>query len=211
MIRVFFACILILFFITSRSQEVNRVNEYLLAMDDISNLVIKVTSNVNEFTCRLNSTSPGDTIDLNLEWEESQVKFNDAEIFFPVEGFNCNHQAMTTDFRETLNAESYPFLQLSVEKVFINPDFPEVPTVQAEVTFTISGVSVRKSIVFTQINLEGNLLSFRGEKKIMMTEFGLLPPKALFGLIQVNDALEVEFDLAFRLFNKKADRLRSAF
>ena len=61
---------------------------------------------------------------------------------------------------------------------------------------TIAGVT--KSIsVLTNMNKKGDYIYLTGAHKLKMTDFGITPPKAIFGTIKTGDEITIEFNLKF--------------
>ncbi|MFK7810882.1 MAG: YceI family protein [Maribacter sp.] len=63
-------------------------------------------------------------------------------------------------------------------------------------TLTIAGTEKNVEID-SKITSETNKMKIKGEKKIVLKDFGMEPPKAMFGQIIVGDEVTVKFDLVF--------------
>lgn len=64
-------------------------------------------------------------------------------------------------------------------------------------TMLIAGVE--KSVeVNTEVASEEDLMTFKGSKKIILQDFEMEPPTAMFGQIVVGDEVTVNFDLVFK-------------
>ncbi len=61
---------------------------------------------------------------------------------------------------------------------------------------TIAGVEKNVEID-TKTDTTGDGLKIKGEKKIVLQDFGMEPPTAMFGQIIVGDEVTVKFDLSF--------------
>lgn len=62
---------------------------------------------------------------------------------------------------------------------------------------TISGVAKQVTIGFKMV-IENNLIKLNGEKTILMTDFGVEPPKALLGTITTGDEITIAFKPVFK-------------
>jgi polyisoprenoid-binding protein YceI len=47
------------------------------------------------------------------------------------------------------------------------------------------------------IDANGNV-TFRGEKKLLMTSFGMTPPRAMLGMIKAGDEIRLDFTLTMK-------------
>lgn len=63
-------------------------------------------------------------------------------------------------------------------------------------TLDIAGVEKQVEIE-ANIDSSGEGIKIRGEKKIILQDYGMEPPTAMFGQIIVGDEVTVKFDLAF--------------
>jgi len=61
----------------------------------------------------------------------------------------------------------------------------------------IAGKSRTVSLLVTLIELSKNNLKFEGYYKLKMTDYGVKPPSALFGLIKVKDEININYRLVF--------------
>jgi polyisoprenoid-binding protein YceI len=62
---------------------------------------------------------------------------------------------------------------------------------------TVSGVTKQVTIGFKLV-IENNLIKLNGEKTILMTDFGIEPPKALLGTIKTGDEITIAFKPVFK-------------
>lgn len=70
----------------------------------------------------------------------------------------------------------------------------------AGVTINIAGVPKRETIHFTHTK-NGSWIRVVAKKELTLTQFGIEPPTALFGLVRVKDRIVVNFDVMFKLGN----------
>ncbi|WP_171037010.1 YceI family protein [Maribacter algarum] len=62
---------------------------------------------------------------------------------------------------------------------------------------TIAGMTKNVEIT-AEIASEGNTMNIKGGKKIVLQDFGIEPPSAMFGQIVVGDEVNIKFDLVFK-------------
>lgn len=149
-------------------------------------IIINGTTNVNSFKCVNDDFHQ--LIPLSLE-NSPKNKFSETSINLIVKDFDCKNKMMTSDFRNTLNEEKYPFLNvtfLTLEKIADNKfrGFVQVKMMN----------KLKK--YYIDFSLENSKLV--GNKKLKFSDFGIVPPKKLGGLIAVKDSLDLAFSLKIK-------------
>jgi len=163
------------------------------SINDDSQLSINGKSNVNVFECSYDQDFHKSRI--SVEDSSGVILFRQNLILFEVESFDCNHSRMTSDLRKTLKESSYPFLKMNLIKLDKTQE-----KCALELLLTIAGIKKPKHIALNSCNITENQINFKGEYKMNLSEFGLVPPMALWGMVKVND--EITIDFSFYLENK---------
>ena len=161
---------------------------------DQSSLEIKGSSNVNDFDCRYNEPIMPDTLYHEIEIEPSEVKVKGDNISMYVESFDCGKKGINRDFRKTLKSNEYPTIDVTLERLIYDDDQPVI----AEVLIYLAGISRMYQLDFTSLTQEEGTNRIHGSQIIKMSDFNLEPPKALFGLVKVNDEMTINFTLNVR-------------
>jgi len=110
-------------------------------------------------------------------------------IVLKVVDFDCRNKVMTADFRKTLNAQAYPTLTirfLHFEKVRTN-------FFAATVEVKMMNVSRKYNIEFSEA--DGSLV---GNKRLKFSDFNIVPPKKMGGMVYVKNEIDLFFSLALR-------------
>ena len=93
---------------------------------------------------------------------------------------------MNADFQDLLMCEKYPEIVIELDKIaFVSREF-----VKAFINVHLAGMTNSYSLP-VQINKD----RFIGKFKMNIRDFGLEPPKKALGLIEVDEQIEVQFDL----------------
>lgn len=160
-----------------------------------SELIIRGTTNLNDFTCRTDFYHVRDTLELLLANRDCPLIFSRNAMIIPVASFNCGNEMITKDFQQTLNAERYP--NLSIRFVSIDEQVPVVTSqsVTGVVEITLAGSTRAYSILYTLAGNGNNSISLVGTQEVCFSDFKLNAPRKMMGLIKVQDDLEVEFRL----------------
>jgi polyisoprenoid-binding protein YceI len=168
-----------------------------LAVGQDSRLWIEGTSNVSAWSCK--ATSIDAEIEVELGYREAAdfpryVK--SVRVKVPVADLKCGHDRMDHDLRKALDADDSAqtkYVTATFEAVGNGEDTGSV--VHTVGTLTLAGHenTVKVDVNTTRLGVGG--LEARGEVPILMTEYGIKPPTALFGAIRARDRVMVRFDL----------------
>lgn len=155
-----------------------------------SELIIGGSTNVNKFDCRFNIDHINKYMIVRFAQQEECFIFNDFKLQFLTEGFDCGNKRMNSDFQDLLVAEHYPEIMISVDKVeFISAEY-----LKAFITVQIAGKENNYELPVQTGNSR-----FKGKFKMNIRDFGLEPPKKALGLIEVDEMIEVQFDLLTKI------------
>ena len=167
-----------------------------------SRLSVKGQSNVNTFSCDINGYYVPDTIvGSNNGPADKPVKLTGSmtlEIF----RFDCHSRMITNDLRKTLKAEQHPtmtirFLSLERIPVFLgNTDL-----LKGWVEIQLAGQCKRFEILYSFVRAAPDTIILNGAKTFAFSDFKLVPPKKLAGIIQIKDEFNVNFRLTLNALN----------
>src|SRR5688572_18332120 len=86
-------------------------NDETWVIDSESKLSIHGATNVNTFTCKLNSYTGHDTLRYFNNYATSKLQFTTNRMTIPIESFNCGAKQISKDFHKTLKSDKYPQLE----------------------------------------------------------------------------------------------------
>jgi len=167
---LFFICI----FYTGFAQETYTIS-------DASKLTIDGTSTVHDWTVTANSLSG------TVKAEGDAPK----EIDFQVAVADIKSErgaTMDKKMHAALQKETHPQVKFALKEV------KDESTLVG--TLTIGGNSQDVEIT-TEINASGDNLKIKGEYGMVLKNFDIEPPTAMFGQVVVGDDVTVKFDLVF--------------
>lgn len=165
----------------------------------VSTLKVEGKTNINSFSCHIDSYGREQD---ELTFEKSTNGYNViGKMLIPIGNFDCHNRMMTKDLQKTLKSTQYP------EMFVLFRSFTNLPSATAKgstmvgkADIKLAGAAKTYEIIFTMINSHPNEVELLGQRKILFSDFGLIPPSKLGGTIKVKNELEVEF----RLFLKKS-------
>ena len=139
-------------------------------------------TNVNTFKCtNINFKNSGNV----YSFTGNQL----PNVVLKVEDFDCKNRMMTSDFRKTLNAEKFPNLTIK----FLNFSKSSANKFNALVEVRMMNVVKKYTIEFSEY--KGSL---SGNKRLKFSDFNIVPPKKMGGVVYVKDDLDLLFSLAIK-------------
>lgn len=171
-------------------------------IEEESRLYLKGTSNVNKFTCDCEDHYPAKTFE--VEGTGSLVRFQNTTLDIATRKFNCHNAKMDHDMQKALKADKYPNIRIELletkqDAKHFSPGNRGWFEVQAKAKLTICGVTKTQQIAAKAQILSTGKFRLVGYQSILMTDFGIDPPTALFGMIKVDNQIEFHFDLSVRV------------
>ncbi len=151
-----------------------------------SELIIAGSTNVNKFDCKFNIDHISKSMIVRFAQQEECYLFNDFKLEFLTIGFDCGNKKMNSDFEDLLVAEHFPEIVILVDKV----EFVSAEYLRAFIRVKLAG---KENNYQLPIQTEDN--RFKGKFKINIRDFNLEPPKKALGLIEVDEMIEIQFDL----------------
>lgn len=169
-----------------------------LAVRKESKISILGSSNVNHFSFDIKNYSGNDTLILAGNANDNGAIFKKGVLRLEVNDFKNPNPILTKDFRKIIKSKTYPQI-LMLFKNLSNYPRAHNGTEQgvAEVQIFLSGqTKIIKLHVKTQ--KESDVILLSGTAKLCFSDFGLSAPEKVMGFIDVNDELQVNFQLTLR-------------
>lgn len=170
---IFFILLFIVFKVTA---------QYSYSLDlEKSTLKISGTSTVSDWTV----TAEKFTCNLNID----SKKIANLELNVPVADIKSERGvAMDSKMHDALKNEEYPSINFVVKNQI------QQSTLSGELT--IAGV--RKSVKLPiEFKIESEMVYLKGDKSLILKDYEIEPPSAMFGQIVVGEEVTVFFDLYF--------------
>jgi hypothetical protein len=157
----------------------------------IKGTLIEGYIDVNE-TCRFNIAIEMEKL-LALEKVKVSLK---THVEIPVKSLKSGHSGMDDNTYKALRSRQYPKIIYNMEKVSVKT-LPKPPDLTAEFDtvgrLSIAGVTRTLKMPVTVKALEDQQFEISGSTKIRMTDFGVTPPTAIFGLLRTGDQITIHF------------------
>ena len=163
-----------------------------------SRLWLEGSSNVRDWRC--DATSLDASIDLDNDTYDgtaSVERVRGVQVRVPALALTCGRSQMDNIMYKALRADDEPECRQIVGKFDVvtrEPSDPEHSLVM-QGTLRVAG---RERVVRVPVEVkeqrDGSLRA-QGALPILMTDYGITPPKALFGVLRTDNRLVVKFDL----------------
>ncbi|MFN0013795.1 MAG: YceI family protein, partial [Saprospiraceae bacterium] len=168
-----------------------------------SRLFLKGTTNVNKFACECEDQFVLQELEIT-KGNDARIQFQNARLSMTTRKFNCRNEKIDRDMQKALKAEEYPkividLLETCSKNEQSNSQESGWFDIEAKVNVTITGVTKEKQIMAIARKLDNGQFALKGSETLHMSEFGIVPPTAMFGLIKVNDQITLHFDLTIQL------------
>jgi hypothetical protein len=163
-----------------------------------STLSVNGSTNINNFACDIPSYDRIDTLDILKRKGLKDITLT-GSVSLNVKSFDCHNPIMTSDLRKTLNVKQYPALNISF--LSLN-DLPEITSKQQMLTgivdIELAGTRKRFEVNYMVSVDAQKVIHLLGTRDVNFSDFKLIPPKKLGGLIRTNDKLSVNFHLKMK-------------
>ena len=166
-----------------------------------STISITGKTNVNSFCCEVLGYSGPDTLSTSTTSLPNDLQGITLKgvLQINIGDFNCRNNAMTNEFKKILKYREYPHLKvvfLSLDKIPAFSNNGEI--VKGWVNIELAGTAKKFEISYTSSKIGSDNLQLIGARTFGFSDFGLIPPRKLGGLIRVNDNLNVQFRLCLQ-------------
>ncbi|MDQ0594990.1 hypothetical protein QFZ37_003359 [Chryseobacterium ginsenosidimutans] len=143
---------------------------------------INGSTNVNRFQF-INTTFKNDRSSYSFSEK------NLPNIILKVSDFDCKNKMMVKDFQKILNAEKYP--EMTIRFISLTKD--------QKILLAVIEVKMMNQSKRYQVELYIQNNKLIGRKNVKFSDFNIIPPKKMGGMIVVNDDLDLIFSLVMRI------------
>ena len=167
------------------------------AVQKNSTLSVRGSSNVNNFSCNISSLADYDTI-VVMEGVTQPMALKGA-IRMNVLSFDCHNNLIRKDLRKTLKAEQYPKMIIRFLTLKSMPLLTaKTENINGLVEVELAGVKKIFDLSYTFKRVGGGCIILKGGRKFCFSDFNLVPPRKLGGLVKIRDDFDVSFELGLK-------------
>ena len=172
-----------------------RAQSIRLAVAPESKLWIEGGSNLHGWSCKASS------IDAMIEVDEAFLKstsptlLKKVQVKVPVRNLKCGHGGMDNNLYKALKADDTPEISYILATFDVVRGTSDSFTVKSVGTLTIAGTEKTVNMDVTSSKLGDGSIRADGELPLLMTDFGVKPPTAMFGTLRTDNRITVKFSL----------------
>lgn len=122
--------------------------------------------------------------------------FNNLSITIPVKGIESSSGGLTSNIHKYLKEKDHPNITFELNDVTNIAEENGSYIITASGTVTAAGKKNNIDMKVTA-NIQNEGIQFSGEKELLMTDFDIDPPTAVFGTVRSKDEFTVKFDITF--------------
>ncbi len=161
-----------------------------------SSLSVNGSTNVNKFSCDIASSDQQDTLTV---WRSEKGVMLTGSINPAILSFDCHKAMMTNDLRKTLQAKKYPRLHIRFLSLSELPQLSNKPiSITGQVEIEIAGIKKMYLINYEISADSSRMIRLLGSQDLDFSDFNLVPPRKLGGIIKTKNLLCVEFQLIMK-------------
>ncbi|OGQ21534.1 MAG: hypothetical protein A3I05_03270 [Deltaproteobacteria bacterium RIFCSPLOWO2_02_FULL_44_10] len=116
------------------------------------------------------------------------------QLVIPVMSLRSGKKGLDKNMYKTMKAETHALITFSLKSL---RQTQPVSKIIALGTLTIAGVAQHVELP-AELEIHNDGFWIKGQKELLMTSFGMQPPKAMMGAIKTDDAVTVFYELFFR-------------
>ena len=169
-----------------------------LTVHEKSRFWIQGEASIKSFTCVVNRVEGEARMNSDRERLSTSADEHQVTVTVPVSAFDCGKEGMTEDLQETLHMEDHPKIRFELVHARAGPvtdSSAQWQNIEVLGPLTIAGTKRLLRYHAVGRTYGSNYARARGCKTIKMTYFDIQPPTKAFGLIKVDDQIDVKFDL----------------
>lgn len=161
-------------------------------------MVIKGTSNLHDWQSNVNEVRANGSIAMNAGALKS---IQSLSVEIPVKTIkSAKGSIMDNKTYDALNANSYPNISYKLDKVTGLNARGGAYDINTSGYLTIAGTTNRVDLYVQGSTGGDGSITFKGSKKIKMTDYKVKPPTALMGTMTTGDEVEVVFQLTVKQY-----------
>lgn len=164
-------------------------------------LKVAGSTNINKFNCEITNYYRPDTLTIQNFGNNGNVKIS-GKMELNVNNFDCHNPVMTADLRKTLKVKTFPHVIINFVSLDQYPDFKDRSgQIRGKVNIELAGITKQFDVNYKFLSSAHNSLVLVGTRNVNFSDFKIVPPRKLGGMIETNNELGIEFCLQLSVLN----------
>ena len=166
-----------------------------LAVAPESKLWIEGGSNLHGWSCKASAIDAMIDVDEAFLTSMSPTLLKKVQVKVPVRNLKCGHGGMDGNLYKALKADDAPDISYILGTFDVVPGTSDSFTVKSIGTLKVAGTEKTVNMDVTASKLPDGSIRAEGELPLLMTDFGVKPPTAMFGTLRTDNKITVKFSL----------------
>lgn len=167
-----------------------------LAVGSDSKLSIEGTSNLHGWECKASTIDASITADPGFKDADDFSKYiKTVEVKIPVTSLKCGHGGMDKNLYKALKSDAAPQILYTLGSIDATKSEGSSYTLSTVGKLEIAGQANTVKIDITASRLADGTVKAVGSVPVLMTEYGVQPPTAMFGTLKTGNKVTVQFEL----------------
>ncbi|MFN3940795.1 MAG: hypothetical protein ACK4IY_09405 [Chitinophagales bacterium] len=132
--------------------------------------------------------------------QEKKILFGHNRLHAQTKSLDCGGTGINGDMYKTLKADEIPYIIIELQEILLLNELQQniwIPAI-VNVYFTIAGTRRHEECMIEILKQSEKNFELKGKHKIYLTNYRIKPPKAMLGLINVENEIELRFDLSIQ-------------
>lgn len=155
-------------------------------------------STVHDWSCPIESLDGKLQLDTARTDQAPVGSPSEVQVTVPVDAIQCDNDTMNEKLREALQMNSYPEVYFSLKDAQVSP-LPDSGaawfSVDATGELILAGERREIDLPVQGKRLDGGTLRFVGSHTILLSDYDIERPSAMFGTIKTSEKVTVHFDV----------------
>lgn len=170
-----------------------------LTLEDGHEMVIDGTSNIRDWDAEVKTVNANfvmNQFDMSNLSSLTADHFETLELSIPVDDIESGSGKLTSNMHKYLKEKDHPMITFNltdIDSVTINGN---VATITANGIVNAAGVD-HETTMTVDATFEDGKVTFSGTQPLLMTDFNIDPPTALFGTIRARDEIDIIYSMTF--------------
>jgi polyisoprenoid-binding protein YceI len=192
--KVRITAVLMLAFAGSTGAQAQTAPRLTFELQSESRVWVEGTSTVRSYRCEAEVITGGVVgSGASLAAERVAHEVGSGSLAIAVDRLECGNGTMNAHMKKALKLDGNPTIQFAMKQVAVSGS-----TASVSGNLTIAG-ETRAVTLSGELSQEADGgLRLRGVHELLMTEYGVAPPRLMAGTLRVHDPVRIGFEVVFR-------------
>ena len=189
---------LLAFLLSFGFEEFSQTQEYdCLALQAESEVEVKGKANVGGFKCITQPLQADKPIPSCFEKSFDGIRITNVQFDIPIDEFDCGNPLILSDLKAVLESDHYPAIEFELKELVVSRTSASSYSGKVDAQTTVRGVHHPIEIPVVVTELAPKRFKIEGQTSIYLSWYAIEQPSRFFGLLVLEDQVDVGFELYF--------------